>query len=164
MKNVQISPFASRLARKCRSSKHTSEPNSASGSTAPQTVTASTPSAPSAFSAAMFARCVTWFESRGCPAPWREMCSTSTPAHVPCETNASPQSVETGSGPTPSNPGSAYVPEPVRIPIVMAAGRYRARAVDARITSSGGDGAYSGAGAPPISASSARVTASPNSA
>ena len=68
----------------------------------------------------MFARWVTWLESRGCPAPWREMCSTSTPAHVPRETNASPQSVSTGSSPSPMKPGSAYVPEPVRIPIAMA--------------------------------------------
>ena len=41
----------------------------------------------------------------------------------PRETSASPHAVATGSGPEPSKPGSAYVPEPVRIPIAMAAAR-----------------------------------------
>jgi hypothetical protein len=39
---------------------------------------------------------------------------------VPRETSASPHSVSTGSGPGPSKPGSAYVPEPVMIAIGMA--------------------------------------------
>ena len=61
----------------------------------------------------MFARCATWFESRGWPAPWRDTCSTSVPANVPRDTSASPQRVGTRSGSPPSKPGSAYVPEPV---------------------------------------------------
>ena len=68
----------------------------------------------------MFARCVTRFESRRWPSPWRETCSTSAPANEPRETSVSPQSVLTSSGPSDSNPGSAYVPEPVMIAIGMA--------------------------------------------
>ena len=55
----------------------------------------------------MFARCVTWLESRTWPAPWRETCATSAPANVPRETRASPHGVATASGSPPSNPGSA---------------------------------------------------------
>ncbi len=65
---------------------------------------------------------MTWLESRRWPSSWREMCSTSTPANVPRETNASPHSVATGSGPVPSKPGSEYVPEPVMIPSAIAPG------------------------------------------
>ena len=65
----------------------------------------------------MLARCSTRFESRRWPAPWREMWSTSAPANVPRETSVSPQSVLTSSGSSDSNPGSAYVPEPVMIAI-----------------------------------------------
>src|SRR5918997_6362002 len=68
----------------------------------------------------MLARWVTPLESRACPAPWREMWRTSTPAKEPRETNASPHGVETGSGPVPSKPGSEWVPEPVMMPMAMA--------------------------------------------
>src|SRR3954469_10638485 len=57
------------------------------------------------------------------------MWSTSTPANVPRETSASPHSVATGCGPEDSNPGSAYVPEPVMIPIAMA-GQHKLRRVE----------------------------------
>ena len=117
-------PSGSRLTGKCRSSKQISEPSSTSGSTAPHTVTASTASTPISASAAMFARCVTWLESRTWPTPWRETCATSTPANVPRDTSASPQRVATGSGSPASNPGSAYVPEPVMMPIAIGAGCY----------------------------------------
>ena len=53
----------------------------------------------------MFARCVTWFESRLWPSSWREMWSTSTPAVSPRATSASPKRVATGSGAAP--PSSA---------------------------------------------------------
>ena len=112
----------------------------------------------------MFARCVTWLESRGWPAPWRETCSTSTPAHVPRETSASPHAVSTGSGPRPSKPGSAYVPEPVMMPIAMARHPTRGGPVEARSTSSGADGENALASATPIAASSAPAAAAPNSA
>ena len=68
----------------------------------------------------MLARCSTRFDRRRWPSPWREMCSTSAPAKTPRETGVSPQSVLTSSGPSDSNPGSAYVPEPVMIAIGMA--------------------------------------------
>jgi len=107
VKNVHSEPSGRRFDGKCRSSKQTSDPSSAAASTAPQTVTARTPVAPSDFSAAMFARCATWFESRGWPGPWREMCITSTPSHVPRDMSTSPHGVYTGSGPELSSPGSA---------------------------------------------------------
>ena len=90
--NVHRRPSGSRLARKCRSSKTISEPSSTDGSTAPQTVTASTASRRAACSAAMLARWGTWLDSRMWPSPWREMCSTSTPPNVPRDTYASPHS------------------------------------------------------------------------
>ena len=52
------------------------------GSTAPQAVQPITAVAPSSRSAQMLARWVTWLESRTWPAPWRETCSTSTPAKL----------------------------------------------------------------------------------
>jgi predicted acetyltransferase len=57
------------------------------------------------------------------------MCNTSVPANVPGETIASPHSVATRCGPEDSNPGSAYVPEPVMIPIGMA-GQHKLRRMD----------------------------------
>ena len=65
---------------KWRSSKTTSEPSSSDGSTAPQAVQPTTAVAPSSFNAQMFARCVTWLESRTWPGPCREACSVCTPA------------------------------------------------------------------------------------
>jgi hypothetical protein len=64
---VHSSPSASRFARKCRSSNTISDPSGTDLSTAPHTVTAIAQSAPSSFSAAMFGRWRTWFESRWWP-------------------------------------------------------------------------------------------------
>jgi len=79
-------------------------------------------SAPSCLSAAMFAWWVTELDSSWWPGRWREMCRTSAPAKRPLVTGAEPKRVSTSSGsPSVSMPGSAYVPDPVRMPIRIGA-------------------------------------------
>ena len=52
---------------------HDERPSSRPGSIAPQAVQPITAVAPSSFSAQTLARWVTWFETRTCSGPWREM-------------------------------------------------------------------------------------------
>src|SRR5262247_1010763 len=75
----------------------------------------------------MFAWCVTWLDSRRCPSPWRATWSTSAPANRPSVTYAAPKGVSTSSRAPASSSGSAYVPEPVMIPIRIGGGSYAVR-------------------------------------
>ena len=121
---MQSEPSGSRLAAKCRSSKQISEPSSTPGSTAPQTVTAITASTPScAQRADVGAVRDVVGEPHVAGAVAGDVRDVDA-GERPARDQRSPHGVRTGSGSPPSKPGSAYVPEPVMIPIAIGGGFY----------------------------------------
>ena len=107
---VHSEPSGRRLEVECRSSNTTSDPSSRLASTAPHAVHPITAVASSSLSAQILARWATWFERRTCAEPWRETCTTSTPARSPWDTGTGPNGVSTLNVSATVKPGSESVP------------------------------------------------------
>ena len=110
--SVQIEPSGSRLERKCRSSKTTSEPGASVGSSEPQTVTASERVARRVAQRDDVRRCVTWLRDGVAGQVARDVQHLDAARSVPRVTSAAPNGVATASASPPRAPAARRCPSP----------------------------------------------------